>query len=133
MAENFTCPRRFGDGTADENSPYVGSGQNLDYFSHGYGLVGQKSGCNYCGSMPPEDFMAAVRSGAKIGPTDKSYKLYVGDHDGKFYTQHLSEEQGFEFHQLWLDNKINWGHPGAPYVRLFLPGPSTLGKGDGDA
>lgn len=132
MAENHTCPRRFELGMVGADSPLVGSGRNLDSFTRGQGLVGQKSGCSYCGSMSPEDFMEAVKTGAKIGPTDKSYKLYVGDHDGKFYTQHLSEEQGFEFHQLWLDDKVNWGYPGAPYVRLFIPGPSTKGKGDGN-
>jgi len=75
--------------------------------------------------MPPDDFMQAVRDGKEVGPTDKSYKFYVDDHRGKFYTQHLSEEQGWEFHQLWQDGKINWGYPGKPYVRLFIPGPST--------
>ena len=33
--------------------------------------------CSYCGSMHPNDFFVAIASGAEIGPTDKSYKVYV--------------------------------------------------------
>src|SRR6185312_3564938 len=33
--------------------------------------------CSYCGSMHPDDFLAAVGAGHKIGPTDKGYKVYV--------------------------------------------------------
>lgn len=58
----------------------------------------------------------------EIGPTDKSYKLYVGEMAGKFYTQHFSTEQADEFDQLWREHKINWGYPYAPYVPLYLPG-----------
>lgn len=167
--ERHTCPRRVENGM-DIEGALRGSGPNKDTYEPGHGLVGQVRGCSYCGSMSPEDFMQAVKDGKSIGPTDKSYKLYVsepltdeqkrerlqeqvgryvgmgmsedeakkqaaadpifgeGEHIGKFYTQHLSEEQGFEFHMLWIDKKINWGYPGAPYVRLFIPGPSTKGR-----
>jgi hypothetical protein len=50
--------------------------------------------------------------------------------EAKFYTHHLTEDQGWEFHRLWLEGKINWGYPGAPYVRLFIPGPSTADRND---
>ncbi len=33
--------------------------------------------CSYCGSMHPDDVMAALKAGRKIGPTDKSYKAYL--------------------------------------------------------
>jgi|GEM_PF-1478368 len=33
--------------------------------------------CSYCGSMHPDDFIKAVESGCKLGPTDKNYKVYV--------------------------------------------------------
>lgn len=46
----------------------------------------------------------------------------VGAHLGKFYTPHLSEEQGDEFDRLWRAHQINYGYPGAPYVPLFIPG-----------
>lgn len=72
--------------------------------------------------------MEYVRGGGEVGPTDKHYKFYVDGYSGvtqgakKFYTHHLSEEQGREFGQLWRDGKINWGYPGQPYVPLYIPG-----------
>jgi hypothetical protein len=42
--------------------------------------------------------------------------------DGKFYTAHLSEEQGWEFDQLWREGKVNFDYRPP---RLFIPGPST--------
>lgn len=33
--------------------------------------------CSYCGSMNPEDLFNALGAGAKIGRTDKTYKVYV--------------------------------------------------------
>lgn len=33
--------------------------------------------CSYCGSISPERFLAAVKDGAKLTPTDKNYKVYV--------------------------------------------------------
>jgi hypothetical protein len=33
--------------------------------------------CSYCGSMHPDDFMKAAREKVELGPTDKSYKVYV--------------------------------------------------------
>jgi hypothetical protein len=44
--------------------------------------------------------------------------------EGKFYTPHLSAEQGWEFFKLMHDGKVKWGYPGGPYRPLFLPGPS---------
>lgn len=38
----------------------------------------------------------------------------------KFYTAHLSEEQGREFEQLFKDNKIVWKYP--LYRPLYIPG-----------
>ncbi|MCW2758043.1 MAG: hypothetical protein JWO46_1789 [Nocardioidaceae bacterium] len=120
-----TCPRRGENGMDSPNSPLRGAGTGLDEYRKGHGLVGQARGCSYCGSMSPDDFMEAVRTGVEIGPTDKSYKLYVDSMRGKFYTAHLSEEQGWEFDRLWKAHEINWGYPGAPYVGLYIPGPST--------
>lgn len=122
MSENFTCPRRSEIGMHVENGPFKGSGENLDSFIPNRGLVGQERGCSYCGSMPPEDFLEKIRSGIEIEPTDKAYKLYVDRHQGKFYTTHLSEEQGREIYELMKEHAINWGHPGYPYSGLFLPG-----------
>lgn len=33
--------------------------------------------CSYCGSLSPEKFFEAIEAGYEIGPTDKSYKVYV--------------------------------------------------------
>jgi hypothetical protein len=33
--------------------------------------------CSYCGSLSPAELFAAIDAGAELGPTDKSYKLYV--------------------------------------------------------
>lgn len=33
--------------------------------------------CSYCGSIPPDVLFDLIASGAKIGPTDKNYKIYV--------------------------------------------------------
>lgn len=73
MVDNakHTCLRRMSDWGPWERT------ENLDEYTAGHGLVGQPRGCSFCGSLPPDDFMAAVKAGAEIGPTDKSYKLYV--------------------------------------------------------
>lgn len=123
-----TCPRRIEQGLHQTDSVFKDSGPNLDGYGKRNGPVGQKRGCTYCGSMHPDDFMQAIRDGLEIGPTDKGYKFYVDGHAGKFYTQHLSEEQGWEFDRLWKAGSINWGYPGRPYVALFIPGPSTAPK-----
>lgn len=126
MAEKHTCPRRVENGMDREDGPFRGSGPNLDTYKSGHGLVGQERGCSYCGSMNPEDFLEAVKNGGLIGPTDKSYKLYLeAPVRGKFYTQHFSVEQGHEFWRLLQANELSWGYPGGPYVPLYLPGPST--------
>jgi hypothetical protein len=112
---------------ADPNSPMRGAGQDLDRYLSRHGLVGQRTGCTYCGSLSPEAFLDAVKAGAEIGPTDKSYKLYVekrGEWGGKFYTPHfeLDQPRAQEFYDLWLAGRVTWGYPGHPYVRLYLPG-----------
>ena len=131
--------------------------------------------------------MQLVRDGWIVGPTDKSYKVYLGealtddekaahrrqwmDTDGvarairslgerdgktaeqidadletewsdrwaelrtqcndraKFYTAHLSDEQGREFYDLWQSGRIRWGYPGYPYRPLYLPGFAKLDAG----
>lgn len=120
MNEKFTCPRRIEDGRDREDSPFVGSGPNQDEWLSGHGLAKQARGCNYCGSMHPDDFMRAVREGVKIGPTDKGYKAYVGDHDGKFYYQHLNEEQKREFVSLLNERRVHIGYPGHFYVLPYF-------------
>lgn len=121
MSTKFTCPRRIAEGHDRTDSPLAYDGPNRDEWR-------DDKTCSYDGSIHPDEFMEYVRSGGEVGPTDKSYKFYVDGYSGvtrgakKFYTHHLSEEQGREFDQLWRDNLINWGYPGRPYVPLYIPG-----------
>lgn len=34
--------------------------------------------CSFCGSLHPDTFMEKIREGWVVGPTDKSYKAYLG-------------------------------------------------------
>ena len=90
------------------------------------GLVGQPRGCSYCGSLPPDDFMTAVRDGAAISPTDKNYKAYIQLPGGeaKFYFQHLAEDQRREFFEMYRDNLLVVGYPGHFYVLPFFIAPA---------
>lgn len=117
----FTCPRRVDMGMDREDSPMAGSGPNLDNYEPRDG----RKACSFCGSLPAEDFMAAVRAGAEVVPTDKGYKLYVAlatDRQAKFYTPHLAPEQSNEFAVLDRVGEVKWALPGRPYVTLGLPG-----------
>lgn len=79
--------------------------------------------CSYCGSLHPDAFMASVKDGCKITPTDKSYKAYIAVPDNphaKFYFEHLSEAQKHEFVQLINDKKLNFTEPGYFYVLPFF-------------
>lgn len=75
--------------------------------------------CSFCGSVSPEAFMAAAESGVELGPTDKSYKAYVGGSD-KFYFQHLDEAAKRRFVDLLNARSLNIGHPGHFYVAPFF-------------
>jgi hypothetical protein len=74
--------------------------------------------CPFCGSLTGDAFMVRVRAGERLGPTDKSYKVYLDD--AKFYFQHLSEDQRREFFELYRDGKLNVGYPGRFYVLPFF-------------
>lgn len=78
--------------------------------------------------MHPDDFMAHCENGtAEIGPTDKSYKAYVrvpgNQSQGKFYFQHLSDEQKRHFVDLYNDHVFTVGYPGHFYQMPFFMGP----------
>lgn len=176
MKKKFTCPRRIADGMADPGSMFKHAGVDLDTYQK---RDGHKH-CSYCGSLSGVEFLAAVEAGVEVGPTDKSYKLYMDlprnstapvvlsstnrlddpsytryedltvaqrkavtmtepeqwaysfhvpatTHE-KFYTHHFSEEQGWAFWDLHIAGSVNWGYPGYPYTRLYVPGPSTQEK-----
>lgn len=119
MDETVRCPRR-------DESPNPDAYPGPDRFKAQRGLVNQARGCSYCGSLPPDDFMAAVREGAQVGPTDKSYKAYITLPGGeaKFYFQHLDEAQRLEFFELYRDHKLTVGYPGHFYrLPFFIKAP----------
>lgn len=118
----FACPRRCESALGMDHK-----GDSPDHWrrEHPYRT------CSYCGSAHPEDFLAAARRGVKIGPTDKSYKAYLGE-DGrsKFYFQHLSVAQCDEFVELLNAKAMNIGYPGRFYVLPFFVVLATP-KGEG--
>lgn len=61
----ITCPRRMeGFGPQAREEQYDG--------------IRPDGTCSYCGSMDPDEFMRVLEDGtAELGPTDKSYKVYV--------------------------------------------------------
>jgi hypothetical protein len=75
--------------------------------------------CDYCGSLHPDEFMARIKAGENIGPTDKSYKAYVGNME-KFYFQHLSEAQKREFVALLNSKSLKIGFPGHFYTLPYF-------------
>lgn len=74
--------------------------------------------CSYCGSINPDEFMRLAEAGTELGPTDKSYKVYMPT--GKFYFQHLSEEQCRKFVDLLNEKKLVIGYPGHFYSKPFF-------------
>lgn len=75
--------------------------------------------CSYCGSMEPGRFMELAEGGALLGPTDKNYKVYVGERD-KFYFQHLDDAQRIQFIELMNSGKLKLDYPGRFYVLPFF-------------
>lgn len=73
--------------------------------AYGPDSIERGGSCSYCGSMHPDDFMDIARGDkpGELGPTDKSYKVYVEGTGTfkKFYFQHLSEDQMREFVDLY--------------------------------
>ena len=105
------CPRR------GESAMGLREAGNVDFWR------GSDAGCSYCGSMSPADFFAAVEVGEPVGPTDKSYKAYVGGAHKKFYFQHLSKAEQDRFIDLYNQKKMKIGFPGHFYSRPFFCSP----------
>lgn len=125
-----TCPRRAENGMDDPRSPHVGAGPNNDTYHNGAGLIGQARGCSYCGSMHPDDFMEAIRAGRQLGVTDKNYKAYLSapGGEGKFYFQHLSDEQRHEFISLLNAGTVAFGWPGHFTTLPYFIGTRSAGE-----
>lgn len=78
--------------------------------------------CSHCGSLHPLAFMRAAANDVELGPTDKSYKVYVGA-QGKFYFQHLSIDDRLVFIELLNAKVPHIGDPGYFYTRPFFIAP----------
>jgi hypothetical protein len=119
MTNDF-CPRRLEDGRAREGSD----------------TWRENGTCSYCGSLHPDVLMAAIEAGeVTLGPTDKSYKIYVSPKEGveltpprahllpkhaKFYFQHLSKEQQDRFIAVHNEKRMSIDYPGHFYVTPFF-------------
>jgi len=114
MSDKFFCPRGPG-GNSPFAAPFNGE---ADWREDGT--------CSYCGSLNPDLLFAQIEKGAELGPTDKSYKIYVRlvDHQvrgaGKFYFQHLSDEQQVRFVELYNAHQLKIGMPGHFYTLPFF-------------
>lgn len=80
----------------------------------------QYRSCSYCGSAHPDDLFLHIEAGKEIGPTDKTYKIYLDPNPNKFYFQHLNTEQKRKFVDLLNANKLNIGFPGYFYVKPYF-------------
>ena len=91
----------------------------LGPFNYGRAHWRDNKTCSGCGSLSELEFFAAIERGEKIGPTDKNYKVYVGDRS-KFYFQHLSEDGKHRFIPLLNAGSIAIGIPGHFYALPFF-------------
>lgn len=105
-----TCPRRI-----HELGPWMNA-EGLDDWRGD----GSERTCSFCGSLHPDEFMAAVERGEELIPTDKNYKAYIGPGHRKFYYQHLSDTQRTSLIALANDGKIKFGFPGYWYALPFF-------------
>lgn len=116
MSDVQTCPRRL-----ETQGPWA---HNNDKDT--WGVRDGKRTCSYCGSKHPDDVLTRLAAGEKAVPTDKNYKLYLGEAGDKVYFQHFSENHMAEF--IRLSNKpleeggMNIGMPGHFYRLPFFMG-----------
>lgn len=109
------CPRRIE--TGGMRFPHEDQGPTPDRWR-------EDNTCSYCGSLNPDEVLRRIKAGEEVGPTDKSYKLYIGKSGGdKAYFQHFDEKQGREFVELYNNRTMRIGLPGHFYVRpmIFAP------------
>lgn len=80
--------------------------------------------CSYCGSLSPESLWRAIYEHRELGPTDKNYKVYVKSVPvrgaGKFYFQHLPEEDRRRFIEVLNADLLTLGYPGHFYCLPFF-------------
>ena len=129
MSDLFWCPRRAENGALpgpngepprffpepdhwyEAHARHLKSGSPLPY---------DRRTCSYCGSWHPDDLFEYVEAEGEVGPTDKSYKIYLASSPNKFYFQHLDEAGKRRFIDLLNARKVKLGYPGYFYVKPFF-------------
>lgn len=86
--------------------------------------------CTYCGSLDPDVLMARLEAGdVELGPTDKSYKVYVHNRGGEAFKQSFRGDNcpGGEDPSKWVwttrerqDSKFYFQHLSEPQMRRFI-------------
>lgn len=80
MTDKMYCPRGPGPDTPF-HSPFNGE---MEWRDDGT--------CSYCGSLNPDTLMERLEAGdIEVGPTDKSYKIYVRNNGGQPFKQTYRE------------------------------------------
>lgn len=121
MSERFYCPRALESGGGPD-SPFKPP-------MNGEAHWRDDRTCSYCGSISPELLFDQIEKGARLTPTDKSYKLYVDlidarvDGTAKFYFQHLDDAGRDRFIALFNARAMTLGYPGFFYVAPYFARP----------
>jgi len=110
VSERFLCRRRA------ENPIEPKYRDNLDWWR-------EDNTCSYCGSLNPDEVIRLIEIGSCVTPTDKSYKIYLGDNH-KAYFQHFSQSHADRFIGLYNAKKMRIAEPGYFYVRPFFAAPA---------
>lgn len=119
MSVKTTCPRRIeAPNISQRDAEGVDAWEQREQFANG--IVGLH--CSYCGSLHPDIFIALVKKGAEIIPTDKSYKAYIRyeEKETKFYYQHFTLEHANVFNDLYNQGQMKIGYPGHFYTKPFF-------------
>lgn len=111
MTSRFLCRRR---GEARELRGYK---DRLDWWR-------EDKTCSYCGSLHPEVAIKLIESGSLVTPTDKNYKIYLGDHS-KVYFQHFSQSHVDRFIEIYNANRMRIAAPGYFVTRPYFAVPAT--------
>lgn len=112
-----TCPRRIG-----EYGPWE-TREGIDSWN---GEAPART-CSFCGSLHPDDVLAAIENGGRVVPTDKNYKMYldapsVGPHL-KVYFQHFEEKHKDRLIEACNAGKVTFAVPGYFYRLPFFMHP----------
>jgi hypothetical protein len=111
MTDAITCPRRL-----HESGPWDHE-RFLDRWT-------EDGTCSFCGSMQPAALFRHIERRESITPTDKSYKVYIGNR--KFYFQHFSDDEQGRFIALHNAGQLRLDYPGYFYVRPYFCAPQRI-------